>query len=716
MKRLKGFLVCFVVLLSANSAGAEILHVPDDYLTIQAGIDAASDGDTVLVADGEYTGESNRNLDFHGKAIVVKSENGPQNCIIDCGNSARGFHFHSGEGTGSVINGFTIQNGNYGGFYEGGGGILCSNSSSPTIVNNSIRGNSSEYYGGGICCRDNSHPNIVSNILTQNHATYGGGICCKDGSSPTITGNTITENSSGYGGGIGCFDDSSPMIVNNVITGNSATVDFAFGGGIFCDHSSPTIDKNIVTENSSYNGGGIFIYQLCNPIITNNIIAENTSAYSGGIFCGAFSLPTLTNNTITENTADYYGGGICIGEQYSSTTLVNTILWNNSPQEIYFWYDNNTITVSYSDIQEGQAGIVTNGSTVIWGDGNIDADPMFVFVDPANPSNPENDYHLQPGSPCIDAGTTSGAPTEDLEGNPRDAAPDMGAYEFILVNEPPIADAGPDQEAILGESVQFDGSGSSDPDGDIVSYQWDFGDGTPTESGAVVSHAYSAADTYTVTLTVIDDDDANGTDTATVTVLTPEEAIDDLIEIVENLGLQQGIENSLGAKLENAQDALAAANAENRNDAISKMEAFINAVEAQRGKKLTEEQASELVEYASRIILALGGGSPAPAIMSLLPQATYLLLAYPIPANPDVWIPYHLNSDSEVVISIHAASGRLIRTLDLGHQTAGYYTSKSKAAYWDGRNETGEPVASGIYFYTIQAGDFTATKKMVIAR
>ena len=87
---------------------------------------------------------------------------------------------------------------------------------------------------------------------------------------------------------------------------------------------------------------------------------------------------------------------------------------------------------------------------------------------------------------------------------------------------------------------------------------------------------------------------------------------------------------------------------------------------------------------------------------------------YPNPFNPDTWIPYQLQEDSDVVIKVYTSTGQLVRTLNLGHKSAGVYISKEKAAYWDGRNEEGEKTASGVYFYNIQAGDFTATKKMTI--
>jgi len=90
---------------------------------------------------------------------------------------------------------------------------------------------------------------------------------------------------------------------------------------------------------------------------------------------------------------------------------------------------------------------------------------------------------------------------------------------------------------------------------------------------------------------------------------------------------------------------------------------------------------------------------------------------FPNPFNPETWIPYQLSEDSSVVIKIHTPSGQLVRTLDLGDKPAGIYTDKTMAVHWDGANEAGEPVASGVYFYTIQtADDYTATMKMVIAR
>ena len=103
-------------------------------------------------------------------------------------------------------------------------------------------------------------------------------------------------------------------------------------------------------------------------------------------------------------------------------------------------------------------------------------------------------------------------------------------------------------------------------------------------------------------------------------------------------------------------------------------------------------------------------------LVSSVPSETKLLLNYPDPFNPETWIPYQLLEASDVTVSIYSVNGNLIWTLALGHQSAGVYQSKSRAAYWDGRNEIGERVASGVYFYTLTAGKFTATGKMLIRK
>ena len=103
-------------------------------------------------------------------------------------------------------------------------------------------------------------------------------------------------------------------------------------------------------------------------------------------------------------------------------------------------------------------------------------------------------------------------------------------------------------------------------------------------------------------------------------------------------------------------------------------------------------------------------------LASTLPEQTQLLANYPNPFNPETWIPYHLANPSNVQITIYDTRGSIIRQLNLGHQREGYYTNRSRAAYWDGRNDVGECVASGVYFYQLQTENMSSVRKMLILK
>ena len=118
-----------------------------------------------------------------------------------------------------------------------------------------------------------------------------------------------------------------------------------------------------------------------------------------------------------------------------------------------------------------------------------------------------------------------------------------------------------------------------------------------------------------------------------------------------------------------------------------------------------------ILEYAEEVLADL---LAAPTLAQ--PIETDLLFNYPNPFNPETWIPYQLSEPVDVILTIYNVNGQTVRTLVLGHQRPGFYQSKDRAAYWDGRNALGEPVASGVYFYTLTAGDFTATRKMLILK
>lgn len=226
-------------------------------------------------------------------------------------------------------------------------------------------------------------------------------------------------------------------------------------------------------------------------------------------------------------------------------------------------------------------------------------------------------WHLLFGSTGSDAGISvavhgSSIYVAGIAGNDMLGQVDMGRITdgFIAKisqpNETPIANAGPDQTIIQGQQMTLSGSGSTDPDGlgDIVSYSWNFGDSV-TANGITVNHIYSQAGVYTTTLIVTDTGGATGVDTATITVLTPAQATQNLINLVQTYNLQQGIENSLDAKLNAAIGALNDLNAHNNTAAVNALQAFASAVNAQRGSHITDAQADELIQDAQQILNTL---------------------------------------------------------------------------------------------------------------
>ena len=390
------FFIALSIFLQTSMTYADIIHVPTVQATIQTAIDAASNGDIILVASGTYTGEGNKNLDFKGKAITVQSVNGPDSTIIDCENSGRGFYFHNGEGNDSVLSGFTIKNG-----YAdpSGGGILITASSNPTINNCIIKENSAYMYGGG--------------IMTD--------------TAPVISNCTIRDNYAGlWGGGFffGSSTTSAPTIINSKITGNSAQ---RRGGGIYSVNSSLKILDTIISYNFvawggiSDGGGAIYFVDTglaSNPILTNCIIVKNSATYGGAIYIDIIStFLTITNCTIAYNESDT--GGLWVKNRYdASTNISNSIIWGNTPEEIFIDSYSSDVNITYTTISGGWPG-----------KGNIDFYP--IFVDYAN-----DDFHLSNFSPCLNAGEGEGAPNDDLDGNPRPnpfgSNPDIGAYENSL--------------------------------------------------------------------------------------------------------------------------------------------------------------------------------------------------------------------------------------------------------------------------------------------
>ena len=235
--------------------------------TIQAGLDAAGySGWIVLVANGTYTGTGNRDLDFVGKAIDLRSVGGAAKCIIDCENSGRGFYFHSGETSSSVLEGFTITNGIAA---DHGGGVFCEYSSSPTITNCAISDNTAGYDGGGVSCSSSSSPTFNNCTISGNtvNGFGGGGVYCTDFTNPIFTNCTISGNTSDqYGGGVWCRNSSSPTFQNSIIWGNTAN---SYGHQIYVydSNSSVTLSYSCYAD-----GTNDVVIDMPGSVISNNCI------------------------------------------------------------------------------------------------------------------------------------------------------------------------------------------------------------------------------------------------------------------------------------------------------------------------------------------------------------------------------------------------------------------------------------------------------------
>jgi hypothetical protein len=427
---------------------------------IQEGIDAATDGDTVLVLDGTYTGTGNKNLDYDGRAIAVRSQSGVDTCIVDCEGDGRGFLFHSGETAESVLEGLTITNGRT----SAGSGMRLV-SASPTIVGCAIIRNMASGggspRGGGIDCLSNTSPTIAYCTVAENTAFNAAGISCSGvGCEPLIVGCIVAHNiAQGTGGGIACYDlYGCPSVVDCVVTGNvadagGAGIDIGYGGNALISNcllsSNTTADAGggvcaswgtiincTIADNAAREGGGVYCWGMGGgegPTIAACMILGNSATSEAGGVYHRGTETTISNCLIAANVADVVGGGLSCpmgaGLTVANCTLaanaagngralacgsygpgsevsmVNCVVWDGGDE---VWKnEDSTVTITYSDVCEGWPG-----------EGNIDGNPL--FADPNGPDGDpntweDNDYRVLAGSPCIDAADNEAVPPDELD-------------------------------------------------------------------------------------------------------------------------------------------------------------------------------------------------------------------------------------------------------------------------------------------------------------
>jgi predicted outer membrane repeat protein len=321
----------------------------DPFCKIQIGINAATNGDTVIVADGIYTGIDNQRLNFSGRLITLRSANGPEYCTIDCEHAARGFRFLTGETAAAIVEGFKITNcepapgGN-------GGGMLIINNSSPTINDcifegNHVTGGATTFsgLGGGLYC-DGSEPTITNCIFRQNSATAG------------------TNDHTGIGAGVYLIYCDATIrdcsFIDNTATGG-AFIESGLGAGLSCGICSPRIENcdfigNTVIAGTAPLGrtgmGGGMVSASCNPTLVGCTFSGNSAlgneishtGMGGGFWCANATTPELTNCSFIENSAtgdgfptalSGIGGGILATKECDMMLANCTFIGNSASNE-----------------------------------------------------------------------------------------------------------------------------------------------------------------------------------------------------------------------------------------------------------------------------------------------------------------------------------------------------------------------------------------------
>ncbi|MCP3902537.1 MAG: hypothetical protein GY715_02790 [Planctomycetes bacterium] len=338
--------------------GPTLEHVvkPDgsgDFATIQDAIDdpLVWSGDEIVLTDGTFLGPGNKDLDFNGKAITVRSQSGdPESCIIDCEGSGRAFSFYSGEGAGSTVQNIGIVNG----YAASGGAIYCSGSS-PTITGCIIRACEASNNGGGIACR-NSEATVISCVIESNAARIGGGF---------------------FAG------DSDPHVIDSVIRGNVATS----GGGLYVADSSVTLERSVISGNLAH---ASIAFLASEP--TSEDVGGGGGIYSTG------SGVDLLSCTVSGNLALHFGGGV-----FGPCGPENTIIWGNGAEtgvgDEWYWYQGTNPGDCCNDLGPGLDGFAGFSVACQLGS-NIEADPMFCAPEPST-SAPTTlgDYSVCAGSP-----------------------------------------------------------------------------------------------------------------------------------------------------------------------------------------------------------------------------------------------------------------------------------------------------------------------------
>lgn len=346
--------ICLIFVGFANPGlSATWVITPDgtgDAPTIQAGIDSAGAGDTVLVTTGVFSGDGNRDIDFGGKSVILMSQFGPDSTVIDAEGSYsdrhRVFVFQNGEDSTSAVIGVTLTGG-YAAYWSPdfqtyvGGAVICLNAS-PTLrdcVFDDNTANDGGSGGGGAIAFKNSTAKVVDCTFRANNSYNGGAVYC-DGASPSFTGCNFFENDARDGSAFYCRNGSAPSLLLCVFQNNSGSGQYSStsGGAMYCAFSSPTI-TNCNFEQNRATSGGALTFSVSSALVEDCVFTGNAATYGpgGAIYCSGTSVPEITGNTITGNTAHnstastgYGGAGIACIDNADAIITDNTISDNKA--------------------------------------------------------------------------------------------------------------------------------------------------------------------------------------------------------------------------------------------------------------------------------------------------------------------------------------------------------------------------------------------------
>ncbi|MCK4304928.1 MAG: right-handed parallel beta-helix repeat-containing protein [Candidatus Eisenbacteria sp.] len=296
--------------LVATASGDTYVVNPEgtgDFPTIQAAVTAAVDGDTIELTVGTFYGPENRNVNYQGKAITIRSQTGdPNGCIIDCQGVTRGFDFSLGEGSGSILEGVTVTQGAQG----PGGAVRCWGGASPTIRDCFFTHCTASMIGGAVCFASYGTPTLTNCTFIANSTTFGGAVICWVDTEPTITGCTFIGNSAWFGAAIECADRAHVTVEGCTFWGNDAER----GGAVMCEEDSEVTIRNCTFhENVAYEGGAAVACEVNGHVFLENaVLAFSTSGEA--ILCSSSSSATLTCCDVFGNAGGDWVGHIA--DQY----------------------------------------------------------------------------------------------------------------------------------------------------------------------------------------------------------------------------------------------------------------------------------------------------------------------------------------------------------------------------------------------------------------